>query len=153
MLWYTCQELNSQKGDIKMKLKKLLCVVLAFAAVALVGCTSNNNDSQETTTTVAQAQTEITVLATFKDKSTKTFTIKTGKDNLGDALVEAGVASGDSGEYGLFITTVDGQIADVASEEWWKLTKAGVDLQTGASQTPIANGDTYEITLTVGNDM
>ena len=47
---------------------------------------------------------------------------------------------------------MDGETADESKQEWWKLTKEGEMVNTGADVTPIADGEHYELTLTVGYD-
>lgn len=90
---------------------------------------------------------EIAVQVMFADKSTKDFDIKTNAEFLGDALLDEKIVEGDMGQYGLFITKVDGVAADAAKNEWWCITKAGEQVNTGADTTPIADGDTFELTL------
>ena len=95
----------------------------------------------------------ITVEVIHGDGSEKSFTISTDSENLRGALEqEEGLVSGDESEYGLFVTTVDGETADSANEEWWCFTKNGESLMTGVDDTMIADGEEYEITLTVGYD-
>jgi len=50
------------------------------------------------------------------------------------------------------VTTVDGESADSAKQEWWCFSENGEMLSTGVDDTPIADGESYEITLTVGYD-
>ena len=50
------------------------------------------------------------------------------------------------------MTTVDGEFADSAKPEWWCFSKNGEMLSTGVDDAPIADGESYEITLTVGYD-
>ena len=80
------------------------------------------------------------------------FPIQTRQDYLGFALVEAGVVEDNQSTYGLYILTADGETADEGNQEWWKVTKSGEMVNTGADQTPIADGDAFELTLTVGYD-
>lgn len=44
-----------------------------------------------------------------KDESTKTFTYHTDAEYLGEVLLAEGLVEGDESEYGLMITTVDGE--------------------------------------------
>jgi hypothetical protein len=92
----------------------------------------------------------ITVVVTHKDESTKEFRITTDAENLRGALEQEGLIAGSESEYGLFIETVDGETADSASQEWWALTKDGEMTPTGADDTMIADGEHYELTLTIG---
>ena len=84
---------------------------------------------------------------------TKDFTIKTDAEFLSGALNEQKLIEGTVGEYGLFVTSVNGIAADSAKEEWWCFTKGGEMLMTGVDTTPIADGDSFEATLKVGYDM
>ena len=86
------------------------------------------------------------------DGSITDFDLNTTQSYLGPALVEAGVVEDNQSEYGLYILTADGETADEAAQEWWCITKGGEQLNTGADQTPIADGERYEITLMVGYD-
>lgn len=92
----------------------------------------------------------ITVVVTHKDSSTKKIPLSTDEEFLGRALVEGGVVEDNQGAYGLYILTVDGETADENNQEWWQITRSGEYLMTGADETPIADGEQYELTLTVG---
>ncbi len=84
-------------------------------------------------------------------EKTITITVHTDKDNLGDALVENDLVSGDESEYGLYIKTVNGILADYDKDQsWWAISKDGEMLSTGADSTPIADGENYELTYTKG---
>ena len=41
---------------------------------------------------------------------------------------------------------------DEGAQEWWKLTKGGEMVNSSADSTPIADGDHFELTFTVGYD-
>lgn len=92
----------------------------------------------------------ITVDVVMLDGSETTTTITTGEEYLRGALEQAALIAGEEGEYGLFVKTVDGVTANDANQEWWCFTKGGETLETGVDSTPIADGDTFEITLTQG---
>ncbi len=93
---------------------------------------------------------KITVEVVHKDASVKNFTYRTDLEYLGELLTSEGLASGENGTYGMFITTVDNETADESNQEWWCITKGGETVNTSADQTPIADGDKYELALTVG---
>lgn len=92
----------------------------------------------------------VTIDVIHRDASLKTFTYHTDREFLGDLLTDEALVNGENGPYGLFITTVDGETADDAVQEWWCITKNQEMLNTSADQTPIADGDKYELTLTTG---
>ncbi len=93
---------------------------------------------------------QITVQVVHKDNSIKNFSLSTDQEFLGRALVDGGVVEDNQSSYGLYILTADGETADESNQEWWQITKNGESLMTGADETPIADGEHYELTLTVG---
>lgn len=92
----------------------------------------------------------ITVEVVHKDESRKEFKITTSADNLRGALEQEKLVQGSESEYGLYIETVDGETADSANQEWWAVTKDGTMTETGVEGVMIADGEHYELTLTVG---
>ena len=92
----------------------------------------------------------IVVEVTHKDGSQKEFSIRTEAENLRGALEQENLIQGNESEYGLFVTAVDGEGTDSANQEWWCFTKGGEMLMTGVDDTPIADGEHYEIVFTVG---
>ena len=93
----------------------------------------------------------ITVEVIHKDESTKTFTYDTDEEYLAEVLVDAGLISGDEGEFGLYVKVVDGETADYDVDQgWWALSVNGELAPTGVSSTPVYDGDVYTWTYTVG---
>lgn len=97
-----------------------------------------------------QGEKEIALDVVLADGSTTTHDLKTSQEYLGGALAEYQLVQGQQGDYGLFIETVNGVTADEAKQEWWCLTKSGEQVNTSADQTPILDGERYELTLMVG---
>ena len=91
----------------------------------------------------------ITVQIVYDDVS-KSVSIDTDAEYLRGALEQEKLVEGSESEYGLFITSVDGRVADDGKQEWWCITKGGESVMSGVDPTPIADGETYELTLTVG---
>ena len=99
----------------------------------------------------APSATDKTITATVvANGEEEAFTIHTDEEYLRGALESIDLIAGEESEYGLFVTTVNGITADDANQEWWCFTKGGESLNTGVDSTPIADGDAFEITLTVG---
>lgn len=92
----------------------------------------------------------IDIVVVHGDGSEATFQYQTDAEYLGDVLTKNGLVEGTESSYGLFITTVDGETADDSLQQWWCITREGEMLSTGADQTPIADGEQYELTLTEG---
>ena len=82
--------------------------------------------------------------------ASREYTLHTDSQYLRGALEEQRLIAGDESEYGLFIKTVDGYTVNDANQEWWCVTKGGEMVMTGVDTTPIADGDHFELTLTIG---
>lgn len=85
-----------------------------------------------------------------KEAQSESFTIHTDAEYLGEALLAEELVDGETSEYGLFVTKVNGETADEDNQEWWCFTKNGEMVNTGVDQTPILDGDHFEATLTIG---
>ncbi len=80
-----------------------------------------------------------------------TFTIHTDAETVGDALVENELVEGDEGEYGLYITAVNGITADYdADQAYWAFYQNGEYMNTGVDATEFTSGDQYELVYTKG---
>ena len=89
----------------------------------------------------------ITVEVVHADESIREFTYQTSEEFLGPVLIQEGLVQGEESTYGLFITTVDGETAE--GNQWWCITQDGQMVETGADTTPIADGDHFELTMSV----
>lgn len=96
-------------------------------------------------TAFGHGATTVQVEVKAEDKSV-TFTIKTDKKTLGDALFEHGLIAGEEGAYGLYIKVVNGITADYdVDQSYWGFYKNGEYMMTGVDVTEIANGEHYEL--------
>lgn len=93
---------------------------------------------------------EVTVVVVHGDASEETFTYQTDAEYLGEVLLNDGLIAGETGQYGLYILTVDGETADDSRQQWWCITKGGEQVNTSVDTTPIQDGDQYELTLKEG---
>ena len=90
----------------------------------------------------------VRVSVTAEDK-TVLLTVKTDKTVLGDALMEYGLIAGEEGDYGLYVKTVNGILADYDTDGYyWGLYQNGEYMLTGVDTTPIADGEAYELVRT-----
>ena len=131
------------KHTIFTKLLSLLVMLALLAAMALTftACVEEPTDSEETT---EETKTEFTVEVTKADGSKKTFTVKSDKENLGDALVAEGLIEGEDGPYGWYITTVDGEFHKYEEDgKYWAFYIDGEYASTGVSQTEPTEGAVY----------
>ena len=93
---------------------------------------------------------EITVKVSALENGEKSFTYQTDAEYLGEGLTANKLIEGEDGQYGLFITTANGVKADDSKQQWWCITKGGEQVNTSVDQTPIQDGDQFELTLTEG---
>jgi len=93
----------------------------------------------------------VTVEVVHSDKSQRNFCYETTKEYLGDLLLSEGLIKGDPGPYGLYITEVDGEVADYSKDKaYWALFK-GEDYATqGIDQTTLEDGDIFKLVYTRG---
>ena len=124
----------------------VLCMVLIVAmALSMTACTNNTSDSgnagQEQTQTVEQS---FTFEVVDKDGNVTTFDITTDKATVGEALLEEGLIAGEVGQYGLYVTEVNGIVADYNVERtYWAFYVDGAYASGGVDTTDVADGATY----------
>ena len=130
--------------------KKRLGMALAYAAFVVLGLVLVLV-WRFTRPAPAAGDKHITVEVIHKDGTVKTFAYDTDEEYLSEVLVAEGLISGDDSEFGLYVTTVDGETADYnADQSWWALSVNGELAQTGVDTTPIYDGDAFTWTYTVG---
>jgi hypothetical protein len=89
----------------------------------------------------------VTVQVVHADGSERDFTLHTDALYLWDAMTEQELIDGTDSDYGKWVTTVDGEVADEAAGLYWMFTKGGEWVNTSCDTTPIAHGEGYEFFL------
>ncbi|MBO5778460.1 MAG: DUF4430 domain-containing protein [Clostridia bacterium] len=80
-----------------------------------------------------------------------TFTIKTDKDTVGAALLEHELITGEEGQFGMYIKSVNGIVADYDEDQtYWAFYVNGEYALTGVDTTEITEGATYQLERTKG---
>ena len=125
--------------------KKLLLGVLALVLVigALIGVYFAFSPKP------TQGAKTVTVEVIPLEGEGKEYTYHTDAEYLGQLHLEEELIEGTESEYGLYITAVDGIPADESANQWWAISKSGEMATTGVDTTPIADGDHFELTLSV----
>ena len=169
--------LCKEKNVMNKKLLAILCCLLSMLCI-FCGCTQENPQIENATDAVSdgnavsdgdlatdgdaaavfadgdvlgEGAVALTVKVVDADAVESTFTVKTDADNLADALLDANLVDGDDGAYGLYIKFVNGVRADYDLDKaYWALYSNGEMLMTGASETPVADGEQYELVYTAG---
>ena len=97
-------------------------------------------------TEVGEGETEFSLEVVYADGKTDYFRVKTDADNVGDALVAAGLVEGEESDYGLYIKKVNGVTADYDVDgTYWSFYINGEYAQTGVDSTKIEEGATYAL--------
>lgn len=151
---------------MKNTTKKILLSVLALALVAvmalgLAAC-GNKADEPDTTTPpqteapkaedvteVGNGQKSFAFEVKDKDGSVTKYLVKTDADNVGQALLDAKLVSGETSEYGLMVDTVNGVKLDFnADKMYWGFFINDEMAMTGVSQTAIDETAVYSLVAT-----
>lgn len=127
--------------------KKILIAVIALilVAAALVGVyLATRPDTLE-------GEKQITVTVVHKDGSQKVFSCTTTEEYLGPVLLSEKIVEGSMGDFGLYITTADGETADYSVDQgWWALYIGQEQATTGADAIALTDGGAYSLVYTVG---
>ncbi|MBQ5825423.1 MAG: DUF4430 domain-containing protein [Clostridia bacterium] len=140
-----------QKTLTKKVLLAIVCAVL-IAAVALFthGCSNNEPTPPSTTapvqdaTPIGEGTTKFTFTVTAPDGTEASFLVSTDKTEVGEALQELGLISGDEGPYGLYVKTVNGITVDYDTDGmYWAFYINGQMSPTGVDVTDITPDAVY----------
>ena len=128
------------------KATKILLLVLAMVLVVGAMLVVWNLYSPN----AAAGSKTIYVSVTHTGGTVNEFTIHTDEGYLAPALEEEQLISGEMGDYGLFLHTVDGEVADADKGQWWVFTVNGEQGMYGADTQPIADGDEFAFSIYEG---
>lgn len=105
---------------------------------------STEDGAQSEASVLGEGSTEFALTVVDKDGNETLFEIHTDKETVGEALLELELISGDEGEYGLYVKTVNGITADYDTDGvYWAFYINGEYAMTGVDATPITEGDSY----------
>ena len=122
----------------------VLCMVLIVAmALSMTACTTTT-DPAVTEQPEQAVEQSFTFEVVDKDGNTETFSITTDKSTVGAALLEEGLIVGEDGQYGLYVTEVNGIVADYNVDgTYWAFYADGAYASSGVDTTDIVDGSTY----------
>lgn len=93
----------------------------------------------------------ISVEVVHSDTTSKTFTYQTDAEYLGEVLLDEGLIEGENGDYGLYVTVVDGEEAIYEVDgSYWAFYQGGEYAMQGVDQTPVNDGDEFSLVYTIG---
>ena len=132
-------------------MKKLLAMMWALVLIlCTAGCGSVGGSTPEEEPVVHDGQTigegSVTFAAQIEslDGTKISFTVKTDKTIVGEALQELGVLKGEEGPYGLYIKAVNGKTLDYDKDgAYWAFYVDGAYAVTGVDETTIVETSVY----------
>lgn len=141
------------KEIIKNRFRSVLSLVLVAAMVLMfAGC--GQKDVQENPETTQNQQENVKKSFEFQvvelDGTKKEFEVKYDTEKtVGEALLNEGLISGENGQYGLMVDTVNGQKYDYNEDgAYWAFHINGEYAMTGVDMTPIKDGEIYSFVAT-----
>lgn len=130
-----------------MNMRKLLSVALALVLIAAMalnfaGCSKDDSTGGEKS---------FTFIVTDLEGNETSFDVTSAKKTVGEALLDEGLIEGSEGDYGLYVTSVNGITADWDKDQtYWAFYVDGDYATAGVDQTDITDGATYSFVLTKG---
>lgn len=120
---------------MKRLLSITLVILMLLASMLMAVSCKKEDDGVERT---------FTFTAVHADGTSKDFTITSKRTTLADALVDEGLISGENSQYGLYVTTVNGEYHKFEEDgKYWALYINGEYAMTGVDSTNIEDGATY----------
>lgn len=141
----------------------LLLALTAAVVLTAIGCNGKSGSDTAMTTVRAttekgdasnvrgEGDTEFSFVVVKKDGSSATYTVKTDKKTVGDALVDAGLIKGEEGQFGLYVTEVDGEYHKYEEDGYyWAFYENGDYAMAGVDSTDIKSGTEYMLKASKG---
>lgn len=121
-------------------LSTLVCaVIVTLTALCTFGCGQKLTEGETNAVT-----TEFKFSVTDADGKTTDFTVTTNKKIVGEALQNEGLISGEEGQYGLYVKTVNGITLDYETDGmYWAFYVNDTMAPTGVDMTEIKPGEVY----------
>ncbi len=119
-------------------MKKLISLILVLITlISLTACDAPEAEAEG-------PKVSFTLIIVDDQGNETTKTIETTRTIVGDALLDEGLIEGEEGDYGMFITKVNGIYADYnETGTYWSFYIDGEYAMTGIDQTDIVDGATY----------
>lgn len=119
----------------------VLCMVLIVAmALSMTACSTD----KDTDTGDVAVERSFIFEVVDKDGNLETFDITTDQATVGEALLEEGLIVGEDGPYGLYVTEVNGIVADYdVDQTYWAFYIDGEYASSGVDTTDVTDGSTY----------
>ncbi len=139
-------------------MKKIISVITIAFCIGILLCSCAGNGESVQQTTEAPPQTQDIFAFSEIGEGNKSFvfevhddegkissiTVNTNKKTVGEALLEYAIINGEQGDYGLYVKSVNGIVADYATNgAYWAFYINGNYASTGVDLTEINESDVY----------
>lgn len=125
----------------KIKFRKILSLILIAAMIMTLaaGC------GKKTSGSTGEGNTKsFTLIVTDRDGVETSFDVSTEKTTVGEALLDEGLIEGTEGQYGLYVTKVNGIEAIYENDgTYWSFYINGEYAMTGVDTTDVEDGGQY----------
>lgn len=136
------------KNVMKSKVVLSILALVLIVAMALSFSACGKNDSNANNEN-AKVEKSFIFKVVDLDGSEKSFDITTDAKTVGEALVAEKLISGEQGDYGLMVDTVNGIKYDYnADGAYWAFYVNGEYAMSGVDTTDIVDGTTYSFVAT-----
>lgn len=133
---------NVMNSKVVLSILSLVLIVAMALTFAACGNDGNTNDD-------AKVEMSFVFKVVDLDGSEKSFDIKTDAKTVGEALLSEELISGEQGDYGLMVDTVNGVKYDYnADGAYWAFYVNGEYAMAGVDSTEIVDGATYSFVAT-----
>lgn len=138
-----------------MKTKRILSLLLCLCMLLCLAACGGKDDPwkdaiHKENATVGSGATTVTVEVAAAEK-TVTLTLKTDESTLGAALLSEELITGEMGDFGMYVKTVNGILADYDVDgTYWALYIDGKYALSGVDTTPIEAGTVYRLSRDKG---
>lgn len=124
---------------MKSSIRRMLCLIGCMVLVAAMAlCFTGCDDSEKSQTVSFQ------VSVTDLEGNETSFDVTTDKATVGEALLAQGLIAGEEGDYGLYVTTVNGIVLDWEKDQkYWAFYIDGEYAATGVDATNVTEGAVY----------
>ncbi len=133
-----------------------LCFVLiAVTALSFTGCNAEKDEAPlgtpgttsetvEPCVEVGEGKRQFTLTVTYDDGSSDAFLVNTDRTVVADALTDLGLIDGEYGDFGLYVTSVNGVEAKYETDgTYWAFYVNGEYATSGVGNTEIVPGAIY----------
>ena len=118
-------------------------VLIAVIALSVVSCGTQKNPEGGVQKTFTFEAYDLDGTKLYGGEITSTAAM------VGEALLEKELVTGEDGQYGLYVQSVCGVVADYNTDgTYWSFLIGGEYAMTGVDQTEIVDGETYTFTRT-----